>query len=77
VPESQEEEMWRWLLVVVLFGCRTVGEHETKEPLDIRCAEDCGSEGATFEQVTHEVAVTGEDSWRCVCRKGPDEIRLW
>lgn len=65
--------------LLLLLGC-TPPSAPIDVPLPslaVRCAEDCRYYEAIFENVTYEVAVTGEDSWRCVCLKGPEEIRIW
>lgn len=65
-------------MVIAVGACQHEPEvHHPATPYDIRCAEDCGGEGAVYDHVTHEIAITGEDSWRCICRKGPDELVLW
>jgi hypothetical protein len=75
--------MLRWLVCCAIGGC-CCGMPEPVAPtpgareFDLRCAEDCGSLGSVFENVTYEVAVTGEDSWRCYCRRGPDAVeQIW
>jgi len=67
---------WLWLLCVAAC-CGAQPAPSRLTDLDLRCAEDCGSEGAVFDRVTHERAVTGEDSWLCYCMKGEDTLRLW
>lgn len=45
---------------------------------DRQCMEDCAANGgALFDRVEYSVAITGEGSWVCFCRKGEEELRLW
>lgn len=73
---------WLWILCV-LMACRTQPTTATPESdggglnFDRRCAEDCADDGAVFDRVEYSVAITGEDSWVCICRKGEEELRLW
>jgi hypothetical protein len=74
--------MLRWLVCFLIGGC-CGGTLEPLEPtpdvqqIDLRCAEDCGSLGGVFENVTYEAAVAGEDSWRCYCRRSRDVEQIW
>lgn len=67
----------RWLFLMLIAACPSTSPPQPMTVLDQRCAEDCAWRAASFDETTFEVAITGEDSWRCFCWKGSSRIQVW